>query len=64
MCSFGYIFFFALFSDKVLLMEIIRASVMGFCFGVRRAVELAEKALAENPGKKVYWGPKGILKYS
>ena len=54
MCSFGYIFFFALFSDKVLLMEIIRASVMGFCFGVRRAVELAEKALSENPGKKVY----------
>lgn len=35
-------------------MEIIRASVLGFCFGVRRAVELAEKALAENPGKKVY----------
>ncbi len=35
-------------------MKIIRASVMGFCFGVRRAVELAEKALLENPGKKVY----------
>ncbi|SFJ08935.1 4-hydroxy-3-methylbut-2-enyl diphosphate reductase [Treponema bryantii] len=35
-------------------MEIVRASVLGFCFGVRRAVELAEKALAENPGKKVY----------
>lgn len=35
-------------------MKIIRASVMGFCFGVRRAVEWAEKALAENPGKKVY----------
>lgn len=35
-------------------MKIIRASVLGFCFGVRRAVELAEKALAENPGKKVY----------
>ena len=35
-------------------MEIIRASVLGFCFGVRRAVELAEKALVENPGKKVY----------
>ncbi len=35
-------------------MTIIRASVLGFCFGVRRAVELAEKALAENPGKKVY----------
>ena len=27
---------------------------MGFCFGVRRAVELAEKALAENTDKTVY----------
>ena len=35
-------------------MEIIRASVLGFCFGVRRAVELAEKALSENSGKKVF----------
>ncbi|MBO4857398.1 MAG: 4-hydroxy-3-methylbut-2-enyl diphosphate reductase [Treponema sp.] len=35
-------------------MEIIRASVLGFCFGVRRAVDLAEKALCENKGKKVY----------
>lgn len=35
-------------------MEIKRASVLGFCFGVRRAVELAEKALAENNGKTVY----------
>ena len=35
-------------------MKIIRASVLGFCFGVRRAVELAEKALAENPEKIVY----------
>ena len=35
-------------------MKIIRASVLGFCFGVRRAVELVEKALAENPDKKVY----------
>lgn len=35
-------------------MKIIRASVLGFCFGVRRAVELAEKALAENPEKTVY----------
>ena len=35
-------------------MEIIRASVLGFCFGVRRAVELAEKALAENKDKTVY----------
>ena len=28
-------------------MEVIRASVMGFCMGVRRAVEKAEQALAE-----------------
>ncbi len=35
-------------------MKIIRASVLGFCFGVRRAVELAERALAENPDKTVY----------
>ena len=35
-------------------MKIVRASVLGFCFGVRRAVELAEKALADNPGRKVY----------
>ncbi len=35
-------------------MEIVRASVLGFCFGVRRAVELAEKALAENKDKTVY----------
>lgn len=35
-------------------MKIIRASVLGFCFGVRRAVELAEKALAENTDKTVY----------
>lgn len=35
-------------------MKIIRASVLGFCFGVRRAVELAEKALDENPDKTVY----------
>ena len=35
-------------------MEIVRASVLGFCFGVRRAVELAEKALLENKDKTVY----------
>lgn len=35
-------------------MEIFFASVMGFCFGVRRAVELAEKALKENPEKPVF----------
>lgn len=35
-------------------MKVVRASVLGFCFGVRRAVELAEKALEENQGRKVY----------
>lgn len=35
-------------------MEIKRAAILGFCFGVRRAVELAEKALDENKGKKVF----------
>jgi len=35
-------------------MKIIRATVLGFCFGVRRAVELAEKALADNKDKDVY----------
>lgn len=35
-------------------MTIIRASVLGFCFGVRRAVELADKALSESAEKKVY----------
>lgn len=35
-------------------MEILFANVMGYCFGVRRAVELAEKALDENKSKKVY----------
>lgn len=35
-------------------MEVKRASVLGFCFGVRRAVEYAEKALEYYSGKKVY----------
>ena len=35
-------------------MKIIRAAVLGYCFGVRRAVELAQKALLENQGKNVY----------
>ena len=35
-------------------MNIIRASGLGFCFGVRRAVELAEKAIADYPEKNVY----------
>lgn len=35
-------------------MEIIRAEVLGFCFGVRRAVEYAQKALEENSERKVF----------
>ena len=35
-------------------MQIIRADVLGFCFGVRRAVEYALKALEDNIEKKVY----------
>lgn len=33
---------------------VIRASVLGYCMGVRRAVQTAEKALNENPGKTVF----------
>ena len=44
----------ALFFCYNLLMEVKRASVLGFCFGVRRAVEYAEKALEDYSGKKVY----------
>ena len=35
-------------------MEIYLASVMGFCFGVERAVEIAEKTLTEYKNIKVY----------
>ncbi len=35
-------------------MTIEKASVLGFCFGVRRAVEIAENALETNKDKKVY----------
>ena len=35
-------------------MQIIRADVLGFCFGVRRAVEYAEKALEEFSEKPIY----------
>ena len=36
-------------------MEVIRAKVLGFCMGVRRAVETAENSVAENAGgKKIY----------
>lgn len=40
----------------ILIMKIIRASVLGFCFGVRRAVETAEKAIEENScsGESIY----------
>ena len=38
-------------------MEIIRAKVLGFCFGVRRAVELAEQALKQNDGVVYSLGP-------
>lgn len=35
-------------------MEIFKADIMGYCFGVRRAVEKAEQALAENTDCPVY----------
>ncbi len=38
-------------------MKIIRASVLGFCFGVRRAVELAENALLQKTGDVYSLGP-------
>ena len=38
-------------------MKIIRANVLGFCFGVRRAVELAEQALSETNGTVYSLGP-------
>lgn len=39
-------------------LHIIRAEVMGYCMGVRRAVEAAERALVESPVRPVYtYGP-------
>ncbi|MCQ2585044.1 MAG: 4-hydroxy-3-methylbut-2-enyl diphosphate reductase [Treponema sp.] len=35
-------------------MEIIKAQILGYCFGVRRAVEKAEQALVENSDCPVY----------
>lgn len=35
-------------------MEIIKSSVLGFCFGVKNAVEMTEMALSESQQKKVY----------
>ena len=37
-------------------MKVIKSEIMGFCFGVRRAVELVKNALLENKSKKVYSG--------
>ena len=38
--------------------EIVRAEVLGYCMGVRRAVEIAEKSLANNPDRLVFtFGP-------
>ncbi len=34
--------------------EIIRADILGYCMGVRRAVDTAEHALREYPGQRVY----------
>lgn len=50
-----FLIFIPLFFCVILLsMKVIRASVLGFCFGVRRAVELAEKALSDYPDRNVY----------
>lgn len=38
-------------------MKVIRADVLGFCFGVRRAVEEAQRALSENSNKVYSLGP-------
>ncbi len=35
-------------------MEIIRADKMGFCFGVKEAVELAHELARDNSGKRIY----------
>ena len=35
-------------------MEIIKAEILGYCFGVRRAVEKAELAISENSDREVY----------
>ena len=34
--------------------EIIRAEHSGFCFGVKRAIDIAERQLAENEGLRIY----------
>jgi len=38
--------------------EVIVSCHAGVCFGVKRALELVNNAINENPGKKIYsWGP-------
>ena len=34
-------------------MQIIKADIMGYCMGVRRAVESAEKAIQDFPHKNI-----------
>ena len=35
-------------------MEIIKADIMGYCMGVRRAVESAEQSIKDFPHKNIY----------
>ena len=35
-------------------LKIVRADILGYCMGVRRAVEAAERALLESPIRPVY----------
>ena len=43
---------------KVSEREVILAGHAGFCFGVKRAIEILDGLLAENDGKQIYtWGP-------
>ena len=35
-------------------MKVVKSEILGFCFGVRRAVDLAKKALIKKKKKKVY----------
>ncbi|MFC2280796.1 MAG: hypothetical protein ACFNLN_04390 [Treponema socranskii subsp. buccale] len=35
-------------------MTVIRSDVLGCCFGVRHALDAAQRAISDNPGKKVY----------
>ncbi len=44
----------AFLKDFSIVMKVIRADVLGFCMGVKRAVDLADKTLLEAGSKKVY----------